>query len=597
MCPPGEPETRRNLETSYDRVFLKAFLRPLSDLPFGIIAIDRDRIVRCFNSVAGYYLGMPPSLALGKSVDETMPHSRLSDILAGAAPQYDKQKIVNNRLIRSSLIPVTIGDDVRFALEFMVDQTERSATEKELARLKEKYDLLDMLLDTSFEELGAVDPEGKVTYMTQKSAHNLGVERDEVLGRSMRDLSPACLLPKVAGSGVPEFAHITRTRKKSVPVLVMPLIKAGVVQGAVCKSVFTDVDEAKKFARQLEGLDDSAPRSPRPRKRARCRFTFDDLVGSSKAIRTAKQRALRVAEGDSTILITGESGTGKELFAQAIHNASPRSQGPFTAVNCAGIPENLLESELFGYESGSFTGARRGGKPGKFELAHNGTLFLDEAGDMSMGMQAKLLRVTQEKAIERVGGTVSYEVDVRIIAATNKDLWEMVQTGRFREDLYYRLDVVNIVTPPLRDRIEDLTALIDHLLPHIRSRTGNSVRGVSERALELFRNYRWPGNVRELRNVLEGSMNLNTGDFIDVEDLPSRVRRRMEEGNSVEEPNVPVRNHLDTDLPSVERLMIERAIAAANGNKRQAAKMLKMSRATLYNKLKKYGIRTESSRS
>lgn len=309
--------------------------------------------------------------------------------------------------------------------------------------------------------------------------------------------------------------------------MVAPLIRDEVLLGAVCKSIFTDVKEAESFISRLQEVQGRNRPDDTPWKVSGCRFTFDDIVGKSKAMLSAKKRALRAAKGDSNILIAGESGTGKELFTRAIHMASLRRHGPFVVVNCAGIPENLLESELFGYESGSFTGARKGGKPGKFELAHNGTIFLGEAADMSMGMQAKLLRVIQEKEFERVGGTVSYAVDVRIVAASNRDLWEMVQGGQFREDLYCRLDVVSIRTPPLRERLEDLSLLTQHIIPHIRERTNSKVTGVTRQVLDLFAAYDWPGNVRELRNVLEGAMNLNTGELIDVDTLPSRIRKKM----------------------------------------------------------------------
>jgi transcriptional regulator with PAS, ATPase and Fis domain len=270
--------------------------------------------------------------------------------------------------------------------------------------------------------------------------------------------------------------------------------------------------------------------------------------------------------------------------------ASLRRNGPFIRVNCAGIPENLLESELFGYESGSFTGARKEGKPGKFELAHNGTIFLDEAGDMSMGMQSKLLRVIQENEIERIGGTGSYEVDVRIIAATNKDLWEMVKKGQFREDLYYRLDVVNIHISPLRERIEDIPHLIEYFIPVINQRVNSQVSGVDQEVLNHFLTYNWPGNVRELKNVLEGAMNLNIGKLISMGAIPSKIRKKM-----IDKPRIiPVGSGDQVitfkNRKLLEKAMIEQALVLKNCNKRQAAMYINMSRSTFYNKMKLYQI-------
>lgn len=571
-------------------LIVNCFFEPLADIPLGVIVIDRTAHVRFFNVMAGYFLGIPPSLGLHRPIDTIMPDSKISDVLATGVTVHERQELINGRLLKCRLVPIVVRGTTLFAVEFMQDITEKTTLETQLGELRERYDMLDMLLDRSFEELGAVDRHGHLTYLTRKSARNLGVDRDEAVGRDITSLNPKCLLKKVASTGIPEVAEISRPNKKAVPVVVMPLVKDQVLQGAVCKSIFTDIKEATSFVSRLEKLQARHRPDDSPRKVSGCRFIFDDIVGNSKAILSAKERALRAAKGDSNILITGESGTGKELFAQAIHMASLRRHGPFVVVNCAGLPENLLESELFGYESGSFTGARKGGKPGKFELAHNGTIFLDETADMSMGMQAKLLRVIQEREFERIGGTETYAVDVRIIAATNRDLWEMVQRGQFREDLYYRLDVVSIRTPSLRERLEDLPLLTDYIIPQIRERANSNVTGVNREVLDLFATYDWPGNVRELRNVLESAMNLNTGELIDVQALPSTVRKKMMRARE-ETPklsNQPL--FAFVDRASSEKAMIEQAIKTTSGNKRQAAMMLRISRATLYNKMKKYGI-------
>jgi len=348
------------------------------------------------------------------------------------------------------------------------------------------------------------------------------------------------------------------------------------------------MNEATEFVSQIQKMGEKGTASPCPRSPCLCKFSFADIIGESKTIRYAKKKASRVAEGDSTVLITGDSGTGKELFAHAIHMASLRRKGALVKVNCAGIPENLLESELFGYEPGAFTGARKEGKPGKFELAHNGTIFLDEIGDMSMGMQAKLLRVIQDNEIERIGGTACYEVDVRILCATNRDLWDMVQKGEFREDLYYRLDVINIHIPPLRERIEDIPLLIGHFIPLIKKRAHSKVTSVSHEVLDCFMGYGWPGNVRELKNVLEGAMNLNTGDSIAMEALPSKARKKMTGQTRFRQTRGHEAHPAQKDLKAMQKAMIEQALITHRGNKRQAALELNISRSTLYNKLKSY---------
>ena len=573
-----------------ENLIFDSFWNAFGDLSIGIIVVDRNATIRFFNSMAGYFMGIQPLLVLGKPVQETLSETKILETLSTGIPHYDKQRMVNGKQLKCSSIPIKIQGKIVSAVEFMLDNTEKTSITKQLKDQREKYDLLDGLIDATFEELGAVDRDGRLTYISRKSAQNLGFSRHEILGIDMSTIDGKCFLKEVANTGVPYVGKISRAHKKSIPVMVTPILNEDKVSGAVCRSVFTDMAEAKESIARIQRLDGPRKAAGHPKRVSGCRFSIDDIIGKSKTLAYAKKKALRVAEGDSTILITGESGTGKELFAQAIHMASLRRNGPFGRVNCAGIPESLLESELFGYEPGSFTGAGKEGKPGKFESAHNGTIFLDEAGDMSMGMQAKVLRVIQENEIERVGGSSIYEVDVRIICATNKDLWDMVNKGQFREDLYYRLDVVNIHVPPLRERTGDIPFLIEHFIPIINKRANSNVRVVSQEVMDHLLSYDWPGNVRELKNVLEGAMNLNIGESIDMEALPSRVRKKMA-GQPLFKPVDSEERVLEfKDRRAVEKAMIEQALSIKNGNKRQAAIYLNMSRSTFYNKLKTYKI-------
>lgn len=310
--------------------------------------------------------------------------------------------------------------------------------------------------------------------------------------------------------------------------------------------------------------------------------TFDNILGVSPAIQAAKNCALRVAVGDSTVLLLGESGTGKELFARAIHSASTRSAGPFVAINCGAIPDSLLESELFGYEEGAFTGARKGGKPGKFELASGGTVFLDEIGELPLHMQVKLLRVLEERAVERLGGTRHIPVDVRVIAATNADLQQLVSAGRFRRDLYYRINVVPITIPPLRERPEDIEYLAQAFVRRYSQRLGRPVVGISEEALGVLKAYSWPGNVRELQNVIEYAVNFERGDTITPGSLPAEVLGAARE-----------RAEAVQSLALMEREAIEAALSTFGRDgrgKRAAARALGIHLSTFYRKLKRYGL-------
>jgi DNA-binding NtrC family response regulator len=312
------------------------------------------------------------------------------------------------------------------------------------------------------------------------------------------------------------------------------------------------------------------------------RYGLRNIVGRSARMRALFTTIEQVAAGDATVLITGESGTGKELVARAIHAESKRADGPFVAVSCAALPENLQESELFGHERGAFTGAHQR-KRGRFELAHRGTLFLDEIGDISLPTQAKLLRVLQERAFERVGGTETIKVDVRLIAATNKDLRELMDRGQFREDLYYRLNVVPLAVPPLRERVEDIPVLGTHFLARLNQESAQKVRGITPQALRLLCAYPWPGNVRELANCLESMVALAKSDeWLTERDLPPNVA-----GSD------PSRARLDfpvgVRLDEIEKQTILRTLEAFHGNKRRTAEVLGIGLKTLYRKLEEFG--------
>lgn len=315
---------------------------------------------------------------------------------------------------------------------------------------------------------------------------------------------------------------------------------------------------------------------------------WGDIVGKSKAMERVFSVMKRVAGAPTTVLITGESGTGKELIARGLHRASSRSKAPFVSLNCAAVPENLLESELFGYEKGAFTGAVSL-KQGKFEYADSGTVFLDEVGEMALGLQVKLLRVLQEQEFQRVGGNKDIKVDVRVLAATNKDLKQEVEKGRFREDLYFRLNVVHIEVPPLRERRDDIPFLAAHFLKKFGEKLGRQVNAVDPDVTASLYKYSWPGNVRELENVIERAMVLCKGNTITEADLPPEIRESPEIEESVD-TLISWEKGLTETLDAIEERMIRQALERAGGVQAKAAKMLHVSRSNLQYKLKKYGL-------
>lgn len=330
------------------------------------------------------------------------------------------------------------------------------------------------------------------------------------------------------------------------------------------------------------------------------KYRFQDLIGTCPNFLAARKLAERIAGSNSSVLLIGESGTGKELFAHAIHHNSLREEAPFVAVNCASIPENLLESELYGYEDGAFTGAKRGGKKGKFELANGGTLFLDEIGDMPLAMQSKLLRVLQEKEVQRVGGHKPIPVDVRVIAATHRDLEKLVEEGQFRQDLYYRLNVIKIDIPPLRKRKADIPQISQILLKKLEGKFYRYGTELSDAVMERFMQHSWPGNVRELENVLERCINVLDGKTIQLMHLPLYLRDDRNDYEEYQQSDVtkaagllraqePVRPLKET-LAAAEKQAIQHALAFVGGNKIEAAKLLGISKSSFYEKCKAFGL-------
>jgi DNA-binding NtrC family response regulator len=320
----------------------------------------------------------------------------------------------------------------------------------------------------------------------------------------------------------------------------------------------------------------------------------DRIIGNSPQMQMVRERIEQVAKSDMTVLIQGESGTGKELVAEAIQRRSARAAGPFVKLNCAALPENLIESELFGYEKGAFTGAV-GRKRGKFEVAHGGTIFLDEIGDMTLHTQAKVLRAIQEREVERIGGNDPIKVDVRIIAATHRDLRELIEKKQFREDLFYRINVVNVTIPPLRERVEDIPLLVEHFVKAASAKLGRPLEGVTPRAMTALKNFKWPGNVRQLQNIIEGAAVFAKGSQIDLPNLPEELQLGFNPGSPTAgldwiAAEIEKGKSLDEVVAMIEREMIVRTLTATEGNQSQAAARLGIKRGTLQYKMKLYNI-------
>ncbi len=444
-------------------------------------------------------------------------------------------------------------------------------------------------LDSLCEGAIAVDQQARIVWMNDKYARKLGLESVEAaLGRDVEDVIPNSLMRQVVQTGEPILLDIMEFGEEQFVVTRMPLNdERGQVIGAIGFVLYDRLQYLKplvgKFA-QLQSELTSAQRRIAEGRRAR--YTFASVVGSSPACVELKRQARRAAQLDATVLLVGETGTGKELLAHAIHAASPRAGMPFIAMNVAAVPETLMEAEFFGAAAGAYTGADRKGRDGKFKLADGGTLFLDEVGDMPMAVQAKLLRALQEQEIEALGSNKVVRVDVRVITATSQELEELVKLGRFRSDLYYRLNVLLIKLPPLRERLQDLDALCELVLAQIAERTGMPQREISAAAQAALATYPWPGNIRELRNVIEKAVMLSERRRLELKDFAAVLPTL----GGTESPAQPSTRVLAHAVAEAERAAILGALQMAHGNKSLAAQALGVSRATLYEKIAQLGL-------
>lgn len=447
--------------------------------------------------------------------------------------------------------------------------------------------MLDKIFDPLPVPLILLDKNGIVRMINQVFADFLNLAKTDIVGKPVLEVDKYSRFPYVLKTKKAEIAwkHTFENRHTAIVHRIPVLDEEGEIKYAVGMVLFEDLDQFKDIISKNKLLETEIHLYKKQLKEMYgAKYSWETIIGNSEKMGQAKFIGHRASDSISNVLILGESGTGKELFAHAIHNASPRSFSPFVKINSAAIPSELLESELFGYDGGAFTGAKKGGKIGKFELANGGSIFLDEIGDMPLKMQAKLLRVLQEKEFERVGGNDVIKVDIRVIAATNKDLKQLIEEGKFREDLYYRLNVMTIEIPALREREGDIEELSYVLLKKLSAELGKYVPSISHKAMEALVQHSWPGNVRELENVLERAINLTDSDTILPVHLPVYLNQNMDLVHTG-----PVRP-LKELIEDTEKEAILRCLDYTGGNKLKTAKLLNISRSSLYDKLERYEI-------
>jgi PAS domain S-box-containing protein len=556
----------------------------------GMIAVDASGSVILFNKAAERITGLRADDVIGRPAVDVIPNTRLHLVLAEGSPELNQQQDIGATAIVTNRMPLrSESGDVVGAVAVFRDITELKALSEQVSDLWKARNLLDAVIDATEDAVSVADENGntiivnpaytRITGLPEEAVLNKPVTVDIAEGESMH------LKILRTGKAVRNVRMKVGPAKKEVIVNVAPIFIDGVVKGSV--GTIHDISEIMTLTEELA-------RARNLIRRLKAKYSWEDIVGESAAVRAAKEQAKRAAGTPATVLLRGESGTGKELFAHAIHNGSARRDGQFVRVNCAALSEDLLASELFGYEEGAFTGALKGGKKGLFEEADGGTIFLDEVGEIGLSLQRKLLRVLQEREIVRVGSAVPVRVDVRIIAATNADLEGAVEKGTFKGDLYYRLNVLPVVIPPLREAKEDIPLLAEHLVFRLNQEFGRQVGGVSPQALDVLEGYDWPGNVRELENVLGRAMiNMRPQEtVIDLRHLPHLGGERTAPAATA--AGLSGVRHLEDVVAEAERKGIALALQEAGGHREKAASLLGIAVRNLYYKIKKYGIRPES---
>lgn len=560
----------------------------LNRIDDALVAVDCAGKITLCNSAARRLITGGED-AVGKDVRSVIPNTRLPVVVSTGVEELNQQQRLEDTTIITNRFPVRDETGkVVGAVAIFRDVSEVKSLKEKISSLQEIRTLLRAIFEATQDAISVVDENGFGILINPAYTRLTGLSEGEVINKPATvDIAEGeSVHLKVLRTGEPMRGVPMKVgpRRKEVLVFGSPIIVGGKLRGSV--GVIHDVSEIRRLSEELE-------RAKRWIRHLESKYTFSDILGESEVIRSCVEQARRAAQTPATVLLRGESGTGKELFAHAIHHASSRANRPFIRVNCAALADGILESELFGYVEGAFTGARRGGKLGLFEEANAGTLFLDEIGDISSGLQTKLLRVLQEKEIVRVGENRSIPVDVRVIAATNANLEEKIKSCMFREDLYYRLNVFPIFIPPLRHHAQDIKLLAGYLIRKYNQEFGRSVEGISHSALDTLMNYPWPGNVRELENILgRAIINMRSGEtVIENHHLPQLSAREDTGSAPGQEDQIPYRGETYQEAQAIwEKNLLVRALQAAGGNKTKAAQILKISVRNLYYKMEKHGL-------
>ena len=539
----------------------------IEKVPAGIVSTDDRGTVTMANQYAKDIL---PEVRIGAYIGDF-----ICDLKHDFSPIIDGNWILPRKIEHKALkliataVPIYQNAKNKGVIFVIQDLTDVEGIAHELEIVKGLKLTLETVLEVAYEGVAVLDEQGLITLANARFCDKMGASKEQVLRQDINRYLP------VTDNQLP--LRVLEVNGKPCVVSTLPIEQENNRKGVVVK-IYEDLDQLTDIMQQLNRINmQLSYYKDELYKINGTSYTLGSIVCKDERIAKLKTQVLQIARSHSTVLITGESGTGKELFAQSIHNASSRRKEPLIKVNCSAIPAELAEAELFGYESGAFTGARKQGKPGKFELAEGGTIFLDEIGDMPLVLQSKLLRVIQEKEIERVGDVKTRKVDVRIIAATNKDLKRLVADGKFREDLYFRINVVELKIPPLRERKADVAVLADFFIKKYNNLFTKRIEGITAEASEALGNYGWPGNIRELENVIERILNYVESGYIEIQDIPDEIR--------LTEKTAAATGSGQRSLADIEMEVIQAVLSEQQGNKSKAARVLGISRSKLYERL------------
>lgn len=555
----------------------------------GVMVVNEQGFIILFNRAAEYITGWLVKDVAGQPVHKIFPESRLVDVIKSGKSEMEQHQQLSGVDIIVSRIPLMEEDRIAGAAAVFRDVSEVTDLSRQIDRLKEMQSLLEGILHSTQDAISVCDENGIHVLINPAYTRLTGLSEKEIIGKPVTvdivDGESIHLQVLKTKHPVSNARLSVGRHQKDIIASAAPIIVDGELRGSV--GILQDLTEMKKLSRELMLARQII-------RKLEAKYTFDDIIAHDPKTKLLVEKGKQAALTPASILLRGESGTGKELFAHAIHNLSERRYNQFVRVNCAAINENLLESELFGYEEGAFTGARKGGKNGLFLEAHNGTIFLDEIAEIPISTQVKLLRVLQEKEIMPVGSTKTMNVDVRVITATNVNLERAVESGKFREDLYYRLNVIPIEIPPLRERKKDIQPLVMSLIQKYNQEYGRSGQGISPEALNRLSAYDWPGNVRELQNYIGRAMlNMKINETM----LEERHLPRFFDGAQglagkfgVQQMDEPKNSHLSAIVKEAERQAIEEALRRNGGNRSLTARELNVSIRNLYYKMEKYHL-------